>query len=81
MLVKNLWSLLAIWIASYLALFLIEDVTAKSEPDRAQALVFLILAVGYLALALIPGFKGNEWREESFTSRICKTWYRRGRNS
>lgn len=69
MLIKELWGWLGLYLAMYLALFLVETVTDKSEPGTAQALVYLLLVAGYFALALTPGFKGNEWRENNLVSR------------
>ena len=69
MLVKKLWGLFGLWLAMYIALSLVEGVTDKSEPGGAQALVYLLLATGYSALTLIPGFKGNKWREKNLVRR------------
>ena len=65
MFVKKLWGLFGLWLAMYIALSLVEAVTDKSEPGGAQALVYLLLAAGYSALTLVPGFKGNKWREKN----------------
>jgi uncharacterized protein DUF2628 len=69
MLVKQLWGLSALWIALYLSLSLVETGTDKFEPGGAQALVYLHLVVGYVALSLIPGLKGNQWREKNLVRR------------
>jgi hypothetical protein len=69
MLVKRLWGLAIGWIAMYVALSVVESVTDKSEPGGAQAFVYLLLAAGYLAIALVPGFKGNRWRDENLSRR------------
>jgi hypothetical protein len=69
MLVKKLWGLFGLWLAMYIASSLVEAVTDKSEPTGAQALVYLLLAAGYFALVLIPGFKGNKWRERNLSRR------------
>ena len=69
MLVKKLWGLFGLWLAMYIALSLVEAVTDKSEPGGAQALVYLLLAAGYSALTLVPGFKGNKWREKNLLRR------------
>lgn len=69
MLVKKLWGLSGLWFAMYITLSLVEDVTDKSEPNTTQTVVYLLLATGYFALALIPGFKGNEWREKNLVQR------------
>ena len=69
MLVKKLWGLFGLWLAMYIVLSLVEAVTDKSEPDGDQALVYLLLAAGYSALTLVPGFKGNKWREKNLLRR------------
>ena len=69
MLVKQLWGLSALWIALYLSLSLVETDTDKFEPGGTQALVYLHLVAGYVALSLIPGFKGNQWRERNLVRR------------
>ena len=69
MLVKKLWGLFGLWLAMYIALSLVEAVTDKSEPSGDQALVYLLLAAGYSALTLVPGFKGNKWREKNLLRR------------
>lgn len=69
MLVKKLWGLAGAYFAAVFVLQLIEVVTVQSGEGGAQALVFLILAVGYFSLLLVPGFKGNKWREENLSKR------------
>ena len=69
MLAKNLWGLSGLWVAMYVVLSLVETVTDKSEPSGAQVLVYLLLVVGYVTLGLIPGFKGNKWREKNLVRR------------
>ena len=69
MLVKKLWGLFGLWLALYIALSLVEAVTDKSEQGGDQALVYLLLAAGYSALTLVPGFKGNKWREKNLVRR------------
>jgi hypothetical protein len=69
MLVKQLWGWSAIWIALYVSLSLVETDTDTSELGGAQALVYLHLVAGYAALSLMPGFKGNQWREKNLVRR------------
>ena len=40
-----------------------------SEASEAQGLVYLLLVAGYIALGLVPGFKGNQWREANLAKR------------
>jgi hypothetical protein len=69
MLVKQLWGWSVLWIALYVSLSLVETGTDKFETGGAQALVYLHLVAGYAALSLIPGLKGNMWREKSLVRR------------
>jgi hypothetical protein len=69
MLVKQLWGLSGLWVAMYFALSLVETVVDRSEPGGAEAVVYLLLVAGYLALGLVPGFKGNKWREKNLVRR------------
>jgi hypothetical protein len=69
MLVKRLWGLSLLWLGIYLVLGLIKTVTNDSEESGAQTLVYLLLAAGYWALNLVPGFKGNRWREANLLKR------------
>jgi O-antigen ligase len=69
MLVNKLWTLAGLWFGAYIVCFLIETVTEKSEQSAAQAIVSLILVVAYLALWLLPPFKGNKWREDNLLKR------------
>jgi Protein of unknown function (DUF2628) len=69
MLVKQLWGWSALWIALYVSLSLVETDTDTSELGGTQALVYLHLVAGYVALSLIPGFKGNQWREKNLVRR------------
>jgi hypothetical protein len=69
MLAKQLWGLAALWVALYLSLSLVDPGTDKFEPGVAQALIYLHLVVGYCALSLIPGLKGNTWRERNLVRR------------
>ena len=66
MLVKELFSYAGIWFVLYLLLVLMEAVMdeARSAPGL-QAIMYLILVVGYFALWLVPGFKGNAWRSQN----------------
>jgi hypothetical protein len=64
MAVKNLWGLAAMWFAAYAALFLVEEAI-----DTNQGVVNLMLTAGYLAVSLVPGFKGNSWRESNLVRR------------
>ncbi|MGH7603224.1 MAG: hypothetical protein ACRENK_04405, partial [Gemmatimonadaceae bacterium] len=58
MLSKQLWGLACLWIGLYLSLSLVEPGTDTFEPGGTQALVYLHLVAGYVALSLIPGLKG-----------------------
>ncbi len=69
MLTKRLWGWAGLWFGAGFALFNIEKVADASPQSGAQAIVYLLVWGGWLALALIPFFKGNKWREASSQSR------------
>ena len=69
MLVKQLWGWSVLWIALYVSLSLVETDTDTSELGGIQVLVYLHLVAGYVALSLIPGVKGNQWRERNLVRR------------
>lgn len=65
MLAKKLWRLAGLWVLAYIVLAIIQDAAIKSRSPGA----ILIVLAGHLALALIPAFKGNEWRVKNLTMR------------
>jgi hypothetical protein len=69
MLTKKLWGVALLWLGLYVVLGLIQTVTNESEESGAQVLVYLLLAAGCWALNLLPGFKGNQWREANLAKR------------
>jgi hypothetical protein len=69
MLLKKLWAIAILWFGLYFVCNLVSTVAGQSQESGAQTLVYLLLAAGYVALNLIPGFKGNEWRGANLTKR------------
>lgn len=69
LLVKGLWGLAALWFCAYFVLSLIETTADASRDTSARAVVYLLLAAGYFGLWLMPGFKGNQWRERNLARR------------
>lgn len=65
MLAKKLWIFAGIWIAAYIVLSIIQDSALKS----GSIVAILVVLAGHLVLALIPAFKGNEWRTKNLTKR------------
>ena len=65
MLAKKLWKLAGLWVLAYIVLTVIQDAAIKA--DSASGI--LIVLAGHLALALLPGLKGNEWRIKNLTKR------------
>ena len=65
MLAKKLWTMAGLWILAYIVLSIIQDTTLKI----GRVGVILIVLIAHLALALIPAFKGNEWRVKNLTKR------------
>ena len=69
MLVKRLWGIVALWFLGYLAMVFLEAMQ-KASGDGVFALVMaLVVFAGYLGLWLVPGFKGNAWRETNLAKR------------
>jgi Protein of unknown function (DUF2628) len=68
MLAKKLWTMAGLWILAYIVLTIVQDTALKS----GGAGVILIVLIAHLALALIPAFKGNEWRVKNLTKRGFK---------
>jgi hypothetical protein len=69
MLLRKLWSASLLWLGLYFVLGLLKTVAASAEESVAQALVYLLLWAAYVALNLLPGFKGNQWREANLVQR------------
>lgn len=69
MLVKKLWGLAALWTVGYVALHAVEAAMDVAPESRAQAVVYLIISAGYIALWLVPAFQGNRWREANLNRR------------
>ena len=70
MLAKKLWTFAAIWFAAYVLLYLVEGATVLAGSESGpHALISLILPPAWVAFLLIPGFKGNAWRERSLQDR------------
>jgi len=65
MLAKKLWIFAGIWIAAYIVLSIIQDSALKS----GSIVAILVVLAGHFVLALIPAFKGNEWRTKNLTKR------------
>lgn len=69
MLAKRLWGWAGLWLGAVIILSIFEWVADTSPESGAQVIVYLLVAVGSIALALVPLFKGNGWRERNLQSR------------
>ena len=69
MLVKKLWTMAAIWFALGVAAELVGMVAKSSSDEGAALLVQGLVLVGYIVMMLVPGFKGNSWRETALRRR------------
>jgi Flp pilus assembly pilin Flp len=65
MLFKGLWKFAGMWSAILLIMMFVENAvkTGVYDPQLKFILEYAVLA-GYIAIMLIPAFKGNEWREK-----------------
>lgn len=64
MLVKKLWKFAGLWLVAYAACSLLGGVAKNLLQGASQAIAYLLVAAAFLALWLIPPFKGNKWRDE-----------------
>lgn len=69
MLAKKLWGWAGLWVGTAITLSILEQVADSSPEGGAQVIVYFVVAAGWLALALVPLFKGNGWRETNLQSR------------
>jgi len=73
MLTKKLWGFAAIWLGIYFIAGIVEAIANESpSAPTLQGIVYLILFGIYIALWLIPCFKGNKWRENDLSKRGYK---------
>ena len=70
MIVHRLWRIAAIWTGLYIVTHFVEGFVETIEDST---LMFLLLAavvlIAWLALWLVPGYKGNSWREKKLLRR------------
>ena len=69
MVVKRLWKFAGLWLLAYAACSLVEGVAKNLLAAATQASVHLLVVAAYIALWLVPPFKGNKWRDEDLTKR------------
>lgn len=72
MLIKKLWVLAILWFIASVLLFLSEVLIDTSSSDQEKVLITLVIIAASVALWLLPGFKGNKWREDNLTKRGYK---------
>lgn len=69
MLIKKLWLLAIVWFGLTMVLSFIENLIVIRQPADSQVFSYALLAICYIALWLLPGFKGNAWRESNLLKR------------
>lgn len=69
MLVCKLWGKATHWFILYFIATMIETATDTATESGLQAIAYLVLIAGYLALWLVPAFKGNAWRAANLVSK------------
>ncbi len=72
MAVKDLWGHAAGYVALYVALNFFENLIKETGRGMVAGVIMLMIAAGYFALALVPAFKGNSWREADLVKRNFK---------
>lgn len=65
MLFKKLWFAAGLWSLAFIIVTILQDAALKSRSMGA----ILVVVAGHLALALVPAFKGNEWRARDLARR------------
>lgn len=62
LILKQLWLIAAVWWCLLLVLMAMESVTdaAHTEPEL-QGMMNVVLGLGWLAMAVVPGLMGNRW--------------------
>jgi len=69
MLVKRLWKFAGLWLVAYAACSLLGGVAKNLLQGAAQTTANLLVVAAYLALWLVPPFKGNKWLDEDLAGR------------
>jgi hypothetical protein len=70
LLCKQLWLFAVAWITVSVILSSIEGISDEvGMVSERMTVVYLLVAGGYLALWLIPAFKGNSWRAKNLLRR------------
>ena len=73
LLVKKLWMFAAAWIVVSMILASIEGISDEVGMVSGQMMVvYVLVAGGYLALWLIPAFRGNSWHSKNLLKRGYK---------
>ena len=69
MLSKGLWGYAGVWFVAFLVCTSIEKAVDHLAPGGSSAIIYLLLAASYLALWLVPAFRGNGWRANKLIRR------------
>jgi hypothetical protein len=69
---KKLWALAGLYFILTIVCSFLDAVADRLEPGGGQVIIYLFVMAGSLALCLVPGFKGNKWREENLVGRGYK---------
>jgi hypothetical protein len=70
MMVHRLWRLLAIWIGLYIVVHLAEGFVETLDDSSLTYLLFsVVILFAWGALCLVPGYKGNSWREKDLLNK------------
>ena len=73
LLFKQLWLFAVAWITASVILSSIEGISDEvGMASERMTVVYLLVGGGYLALWLIPAFRGNSWRAKNLPKRGYK---------
>jgi hypothetical protein len=69
MFTKKLWTLGVLWVVLYIVAEMLLSAPVAVSSGLTQGILFAISLVVYLALWLVPAYKGNEWLERHLIRR------------
>ena len=69
MMVHRLWHLAVLWIGLYAIVHVAEGFVERMEDSTLTFLLLFVVLIAWGALCLIPGLRGNSWREKNLVRR------------
>ncbi|SFH34484.1 Protein of unknown function [Nitrosospira sp. Nsp14] len=69
MMVHRLWYSAVLWIALYAIVHVAEGFVERMEDSSLTFLLLFVVLIAWGALCLVPGLRGNSWREKNLVRR------------